>query len=73
MQKWSNKEWDGTIFIISMVIAFLSIIILTYKSKEFAALESTKLILEIVKGMFFFMAGYLFKRASENGGTSEDK
>ena len=75
MKGWSNKELDGTIFLIIMGVAFLSMIALTYRKPEFAALATSEKILEIIKDMFIFMAGYLFKKAvdaiggdSHNGG-----
>lgn len=72
--RWSNKEWDGSIFLAGMVAAFILMIVLTYRNQDFAALETSQKILEIIKDMFIFMAGYLFKKAVDTlggGGMGE--
>jgi len=74
---WSNKELDGTIFIIVICVAFLSMVYLTYRSPDFAELSSTEKILEIIKDISLIIVGYLFKKAgdsvietaSKNGGN----
>ena len=63
---WSNKELDGTIFIIVICAAFLSMVYLTYRSPEFAELPSTQKILEIIKDISLIIVGYLFKKAGDS-------
>ena len=61
----SNREFDGSVFTVVLLFCFLLLIILTYRSKEFAELSTTAQILEIIKLMFSFMAGYLFRKVGE--------
>ena len=76
MTNWSNKELDGTIFLCGMILAFLLMIALTYQKPDFAALPTSEKIIDIIKDMFIFMAGYLFKKVSDllarNGGDNTE-
>jgi len=74
----SNREFDGTIFTVVLLFCFVLMIVLTYRSKEFAELSTTAQIIEIIKLMFSFMAGYLFRKVGEplangNADTKEDQ
>ena len=79
MKNWSNKELDGTIFLIGIIGVFILTVIFTYKKPEFAGLPTTEKILEIIKDMLIFMAGYLFKKAADlvsdikNGSSDKQK
>ena len=69
---WTNKEFDGTVFVFTVAIAFLVMIILTYLKPEFAREPTSLKILEIIKDLSLIIAGALFKRAADaltsNGG-----
>ena len=74
MKGWSNKEFDGTMFIGVMLLCFLLSIIFTYINPEFAKLTTTQKVFEIIEKLFFIIVGYLFRKASEsNGNGSENK
>lgn len=76
MRNWTNKEWDGTIFMIGMIIAFLGTIYLTYKNPSFAAQPTTENVLDIIKTMLTFAAGFIFKSALDalrRNGTQNNK
>ena len=61
---WSNREFDGTLLIIVISIAYLGVSIGTYFKPEFAKLDTTTQILQIAKDLLIFMAGYTFKNAT---------
>jgi len=50
----SNREFDGTIFTVVLLFCFVLMIVLTYRSQEFAALSTTAQLIEIIKLMFSF-------------------
>jgi len=60
-----NREFDGTLFTFGILAAFLSVIFLTYFNPEYAELTTTGQVIEVVKMMFNFMAGYLFRKVGE--------
>ena len=62
---WTNKEFDGTVFVFTVAIAFLVMIILTYLKPEFAREPTSIKILEIIKDLSLIIAGALFKRAAD--------
>lgn len=61
----NNKEFDGTLFIGVMLLAFLTMIVLSFINKDFAASEMSKNIMEIINAMFLVIIGYLFRKSSE--------
>ena len=68
-----NREFDGTLFTFGILVAFLSVIFLTYLNPEYAELTTTGQVIEVVKMMFNFMAGYLFRKVSESPGNGDKK
>lgn len=74
----NNKEFDGTMFIGTICIAFITMLILTYRSSEFATAPTTLKVIEIIKDIFLIIAGFLFKRAADayeeqkNGGEHKN-
>lgn len=69
---WSNKEFDGTMFIAVILIAFCGTMVGTYVKESFAKLETTKMALDIFENIFMIIVGYLFKKAVDaerNGGN----
>lgn len=80
MKKWTNKEWDGTMFIGTICVAFIIMLVFTYRSAEFATAPTTLKVIEIIKDIFLIIAGFLFKRAADayeeqkngNGGKTNE-
>ena len=68
--KWSNTEFDGTMFIFIISIAFCFTLLGTFLKKEFAALETTKTALDLFENLFMIIVGYLFKKAVNGNGNS---
>ena len=72
---WSNKEFDGTMFIGLILLSFMGTMLGTYFKESFAKLETTKMALDIFENLFMIIVGYLFKKAvdsvSGNGSTGE--
>ena len=66
--KWSNTEFDGTMFIFIISIAFCFTLLGTYLKEEFAKLETTKVALDLFENLFMIIVGYLFKKAVGNNG-----
>ena len=60
---WSNKEFDGTMFIGSMLLAYMGTLLGTYLKPSFAALETTKMAFDTFENLFMIIVGYLFKKA----------
>ena len=60
---WSNKEFDGTMFIAVILFAFCATMLGTYVKESFAKLETTKMALDIFENLFMIIVGYLFKKA----------
>ena len=68
---WSNKQFDGTMFIAIVGIAFSFTLVGTFVKESFAKLETTKQILDIFENLFMIIVGYLFKQAVDaTGGKS---
>jgi len=69
---WSNREFDGTMFIALICLAFIGTMLGTYLKDSFAQLETTKEALGLFENLFMIITGYLFKKAvdaaSGNGG-----
>lgn len=61
--QWSNKEFDGTMFIGIILIAFCGTLLGTYLKESFALLETTKTALDLFENLFMIIVGYLFKKA----------
>ena len=73
---WSNKEFDGTMFIFVILMAFCGTMLGTYLKESFAGLESTKAALDLFENLFMIVVGYLFKKAADavvggNGGQKQ--
>ena len=70
---WSNKEFDGTMFIALICLAFIGTMAGTYFKESFAQLETTKAAIDLFENLFMIITGYLFKKAVDNaaatGGT----
>ena len=70
---WSNKEFDGTMFIGLILFSFMGTMAGTYVKESFAKLETTKMALDIFENLFMIIVGYLFKKAVDsvprNGST----
>lgn len=60
---WSNKEFDGTMFIGMMLLAYIGTLFGTYLNPAFAALETTKMAFDTFENLFMIIVGYLFKKA----------
>ena len=60
---WSNKEFDGTMFIGLILLSFMGTMLGTYFKESFAKLETTKMALDIFENLFMIIVGYLFKKA----------
>ena len=77
MKNWTNKEWDGTIFMLLILVAFIATIVMTYRNPDFAQLPTTDKVLDIIKTMLTFAAGFIFKNAinalTRNGNSGENK
>lgn len=75
MKNWTNKEFDGTMFIGMMLVAFIMSVIFTFIKPEFADLTTTEKIFEIFENLFMIIVGYLFKKAVDaavaNGSDKE--
>lgn len=73
---WSNREFDGTMFIFIISIAFCGTMVGTYLKEEFATLETTKAALDLFENLFMIITGYLFKKAADaslGGGNGGQK
>ena len=66
LKNWTNKELDGTLFLVGIFAVFIMNTYFTYKSPEFANLSTTGQAFEILKGMLYFMAGFYFKTGVAN-------
>ena len=62
---WTNKEFDGTLFISVILFAFVLTMIGTYIKESFASLETTQSALDIYENLFMIIVGYLFKKAAD--------
>ena len=60
---WSNREFDGTMFIGSMLLAWTLTLLGTFLKPSFAALETTKMAFDTFENLFMIIVGYLFKKA----------
>ena len=66
---WSNKEFDGTMFIFIIAMAFCGTMLGTYLKESFATLETTKLALDMFENLFMIITGYLFKKAVDSAAS----
>lgn len=60
---WSNREFDGTMFIGLICLAFIGTMLGTYLKEPFAALDTTKEAMGLFENLFMIITGYLFKKA----------
>ena len=65
LHNWSNKEFDGTVFICVILVAFIMQIIFGYIDQEYAKSQASLDINEIIKSMFLVIVGYLFRKSQE--------
>ena len=74
---WSNKEFDGTMFIGLICLAFIGTLCGTYFKEPFAKLETTKAAIDLFENLFMIITGYLFKKAvdaaSGNDGSGKQQ
>ena len=69
---WSNKEFDGTMFIFVISLAFCGTMLGTYLKESFAALETTKVALDLFENLFMIITGYLFKKAADSASAGRN-
>ena len=68
---WSNKEFDGTMFIAIILLAFCGSVLGTYLNPEFAQLTTTEKLFDIFENVFMIIVGYLFKKAVDAAGDGK--
>ena len=71
-KNWSNKEFDGTMFIAFILIAFVMSIVFTFINPAFAELSTTLKVFEIIKDILLIIVGYLFKKAVDGAASNKE-
>lgn len=72
-KKWTNREIDGTIFMVGIVAYLFMITIFSYMNPDFAELTITEKSFELAKYLLIFIAGFTYKAATDAAKNRQDE